>query len=105
LFGAQQQAPEAARVAITQLAAVIEEEDRVRVLLEGFDRVDDRQMPGHPEVHDQSQIPAILDSPDYPVFWDEVVLVRPDYPRVRRLEPDEDVFPPPCHGFDPQPRH
>src|SRR2546426_5862786 len=102
LFGAQQQTPKAARVAITQLTAVIEEENGVRVLREWNNLIDQPELPGHPEVHDQSQTPPILDSPDYPVFCAEVVLVRPDYPRV---QPDEYVFPPPCHRFDPHPRH
>src|SRR5216117_2752566 len=73
LLGAHEQAAEAARVAVAQLAPVVEKEDGVRVLLQRRDLVEQPQLSRHAEVHDQGNV---------------------------RREADEDVLAPPAHRLD-----
>ena len=74
LLGAREQAAEAARVAVTELASVIEEKDRVSVLLARRVWTDQAQLAAHAQVHHQQKLSC---------------------------EADEDVLAPTAHGFDP----
>src|SRR5438067_3764839 len=109
LLRADQQAAETARVAIAQLPTVIEKENRVRVLLERRDLVDQAQLPGHAEMHDQQHVLLL------PIHG-EAAFSSPFMGRYRQsrrrgraggagAKPNQNVFAPPRDGFDAHPDH
>ena len=75
---AKKQTPEAPRVAIPQVATVVQREDHMRVSLERRGRVDEAKLSRHAEMNHEQHIP---------------------------VEVHEDVFPAPSHIRDPHPGH